>query len=471
MHRRGGWLRFWRDWGAMVAEQIKPLDAKTIGASTYAGRKPQTLIQAAKHNLRAIQKELGANSHIDATRICLNEIMAGPDTPAGVAALALSLMAAAGVEVSKLRKDHTQAHELLFTLSADTTVNTQDYFGRCLAWVGDQFGHDNILSAVVHLDEAAPHLHILIVPVQDGRYLGTSLIDRARLKKLRALFAAEVAPTFGLKVMEPLTGARRSRAIEAIYDRLKTTQNAILQNVLWDVVKADIVRNPARYMARLGITHVPVNDGGAEFRRIALSTGKGGKTERRAKPYGFESGVSDDVVKPYGFEADPENHRNPPCVGFPSPTPPATSPQPAPATPSIDQWFDDVDQPLSDTPDEHGEVAAPARTEVIDHLATRYYDVTATPASQHLPDGDGVTLPDTQDLDQPNEIESEDDGFVEPTRVVRDCDLDPNQFHDGEYCPRPPPAPRLKRQAADQWVSAALASRSKPTPRPCVHRH
>ena len=76
-----------------MSEQIKPLDAKTIGASTYRGRKAQTLLQAARHNLRDIQKEIGANSRIDASRICLNEVMAGADNPAGVAAQALSLMA------------------------------------------------------------------------------------------------------------------------------------------------------------------------------------------------------------------------------------------------------------------------------------------------------------------------------------------------------------------------------------------
>lgn len=378
-----------------MSEQIKPLNAKTIGASTYAGRKPQTLLQAAKHNLRAIQKELGANSHIDATRICLNEIMAGPDTPVGVAALALSLMAAAGVDVSKLRKDHTQAHELLFTLTADTTVHTRGYFGHCLTWVGGQFGPDNILSAVVHLDESAPHLHILLAPIEAGRYVGTSLIDRARLKKLRALFAAEVAPAFGLKVMEPLTGARRSRAIEVIFDRLQTTQDAILQSSLWETVKVDIVRNPARYMARLGITLVPVNDGGAEFRRIALSTGKGGKTERRAKPYGFESGVSDDLPKPYGFEHDPEKHRNPSCVGLPPKAPPP---------------------PVA----------------------------TAPPATRKT--APAPTLPDVPLIDP--------DGFIEAETRLHDSDLDPDRFHDGDYFPTPPPAPRRHRQATEAALMA-----------------
>ena len=361
-----------------MSEQIKPLDAKTIGASTYRGRKAQTLLQAARHNLRDIQKELGAGSHIDASRICLNEVMAGPDTPTGVAKLAQTLMEGAGVDVSKMRKDYNQAHELLFTLSADTTVNTKDYFGRCLAWVGDQFGRDNILSAVVHLDEAAPHLHILLAPIEAGRYVGTSLIDRTRLKKLRALFADEVVPGFGLKVMQPLTGARRSQAIEMIHERLQTTQDAILHSALWETVKVDIARNPARYMERLGLTIAPLNDGGAEFQRIALSQGKGGKTERRAKPYGFETGVSDGVAKPYGFESDPENHRNPPCVGFTPKAPPASQ-LPAPATPPTEPWFDDDNQPLTSTPNADGEIAPPAH--------------------QALPDVD-----DTHDFDQLNEI-------------------------------------------------------------------
>ena len=401
--------------GVQMSETIIPFGAKTIGASTYRGRKAQTLLQAARHNFRDIQKELGANSHIDAGRIGLNEIMAGPATPAGVAALALELMAGAGENVTKLRKDYTQAHELLYTLAADTSINPHDYFGRCLAWTGEQFGHDNIVSAVVHMDESAPHLHVLIVPVQDGRYLGTSLIDRARLKKLRAMFASDVAPAFGLKVMPPLAGAMRAKVILMIYERLESTLDPVLQSALWLTVKADIARNPAPYMARLGIVpehDTPVNDGGKAFKRIALSTGKGGKTERPAKPYGFETGVSDGVQKPYGFESDPENHRNPSCVGFA----PKAPPQPASKAPP-EQCIEDVDQPLTDTPNADGEVAPPAR---------------------HDPhDVDGVTLHDTHDGDQSTsnaqQVSASDDSnlndvqFIELTTRHRDHDQ-PNEI-------------------------------------------
>lgn len=380
---------------------ILPLGVKTIGASTYRGRKAQTLLQAARHNLRDIQKELGANSHIDATRIGLNEVIAGPGTPTGVAALALELMAGAGVEVGKLRKDHTQAHELLFTLPADSTVNTQAYFKHCHAWAVDQFGRDNILSAVIHRDESAPHMHVLIVPMDGGRYVGTSLIDRAKLAKLRAGFATDVAPVFGLRVTPPLTGAARAKVIEVIYGRLQSTHDPILNSALWLTVKADIARNPASYAARMGIVPeytLPGNDGGKEFKRIALSSGKGGKTERREKPQGFGNGQSDGVPKPQGFENDPEKHRNPPCVGL---TPKPTH-SPAPK------------------------------------------------AAQHLPNEIDVAHLD-------------DEQFIEQITRHHDCDQAPDRYDSvtGDFIPIKPTAPRRHQQTVHEALMALNSHRVK----------
>lgn len=453
---------------------IIPIGAKTIGASTYRGRKAQTLLQAARHNLRDIQNELGANSHIDATRICLNEIVAGPGTPAGVAALALALMAGAGVEVGKLRKDHTQAHELLFTLPADTTINTQDYFTRCHAWTVDQFGEDNILSAVIHRDESAPHMHVLLAPIDGGRYVGTSLIDRGKLAKLRAGFATDVAPAFGLRVMPPLTGAARAKVIALIHERLESTHDPVLQSVLWLTVKADIARNPASYMTHFGIVPeygLPGNDGGKAFKRIALSSGKGGKTERRAKPYGFERAQSKDVAKPYGFENDPEKHRNPSCVGFTPKVAPAPAPKAPPLSaqaPPPDQHFDDVDQPLSDIPNADGEIAAPAPAPTprpapalpIERGETLAAPPPLTRAFRPAP----LPASTTSTRAQPEAP------FVELTTRHRDCDQSPDHydFTSGDFIPTKPPAPRLLRQAADGWVTAALDTRSQT---PGARRH
>ena len=264
----------------------------TIGQSTRSGRKPSTLLGAARHNQRAIQSERGGRRHIDPARSNLNEIIAGPATPEAVVALALALMTAAGVKVDKLRKDHTQAVELLFSLPLETTIDTGEYFRQCLAWASGRFGEPNILSACIHRDEAAPHCHILILPLVDGRVRGSGLITRPALKELRKSFSREVASGFGLKEQPGrMSGAEHGIAARMVLEKLESSQDPILKSGLWDVVKKDINRNPAQYMERLGI-ELPTNKPETKkpqrtMADIFTSPGKGGKIERPFKPIGF----------------------------------------------------------------------------------------------------------------------------------------------------------------------------------------
>lgn len=302
----------------------------TIGQSKRAGRKPSTLLGAARHNQRAIQAERGGRSHIDVARSHLNETIAGPDTPEEVVALALALMTAAGVKVDKLRKDYTQAVELLFSLPPDTTIDTGEYFHRCLAWAGERFGKLNILSACIHRDEAAPHCHILILPLVDGRVRGSSLITRPALKELCKSFGGEVAHGFGLK--EPpgrMSGVEHGRLARMVLEKLESTQDAILQSCLWLTVRRDIEREPARFIAALGIEFEADKPTTKKPRRtmvqIFTSPGKGAKHE---KPIGFDipskAGAKNSVIqsrlKPIGFDHEANNHdqeqRNLSCVGF-----------------------------------------------------------------------------------------------------------------------------------------------------------
>lgn len=299
---------------------------KTIGLSTRMKRKPQTLLQADRHNLREDQKERGSRGHIDPTRSHLNQRIAGPALSADVVARALARMTEAGQ--NPIRRDYTQAYELLFSLPAGTTIDTAIYFGQCLKWAVSQFALDNILSADEHHDEAAPHLHILVLPMTGAHYLGSKLIDRARLANLRDSFA-ELALMFGLK--EParrLHGARKEMAARMVLAHLQTTQDAILMSALWATHKQDIERNPARYVAALGLVlteqAAPVQKV-KTMNQIFTSAGKGPKVERVVKPIGFGCGslhtVGSDVVKPIGFENGSENIETiPVLVSAPKPS-------------------------------------------------------------------------------------------------------------------------------------------------------
>lgn len=398
-----------------MSGEVLFFSVKTIGLSTRMKRKPQTLLHAVKHNLREDQKERGSRSHIDPARSHLNQRIAGPALSADVVALALARMAGAGYK--PLRHDYTQAYEALFSLPAGTSIDTNVYFRRCLSWAVDQFGLDNILSAGVHHDEAAPHLHILVLPMAGTRYMGSKLIDRVRLANLRESFA-ELALAFGLK--EPtrrLHGAMKEATARMVLAHLETTQDAILQSAMWFTAKQDIERNPARYAAALGLVlpelAAPIKKI-KTFRDIALSTGKGPKLERPDKPIGFGGGAwmarADDVVKPIGFksdrEDDPKNIETiPVLVSAQKPLSPLSA-RPPPARPP----------------------QAPR------------------PAPRPAPE-----LPEPQ---FENGVE------VETTRV-RDSDRDTAMYDldTGEYF-RPPAPARHARQAADAWVKSAVMART-----------
>ncbi len=48
------------------------------------------------------------------------------------------------------------------------TRDEQDaYFRRALEWIEDRHGKENVLSAVIHRDEATPHMTVMTIPLDD----------------------------------------------------------------------------------------------------------------------------------------------------------------------------------------------------------------------------------------------------------------------------------------------------------------
>lgn len=400
-----------------MKEGIRAPSVKTIGLSGYNNRKKQTLLTAARHNLRDIQKELGADGHIDPGRICLNQTLAGPDTPAGVVALAKSLMD--GIGYTPKRKDYTQAHEVLITLPGRSTVEAGQYFSFCLDFIVAQFGPDAILSAIVHHDEAEPHLHVLLIPIAGGQYVGSSLITKPSLAELIDKFAADALKSFGIVVMTSIKGKDRARAAQMVDKGLRVALDGIASPALLQAILKAAARHPAPFMEPLELRlDDQLDDGGAAFRRIALSTGKGAKKERDYKPYGFEKTIIPDQRKPYGFEKAVdqtiETPRNHPCVvsAINPPLPSAKPPTPA-TMKDVSNRSDSVGKSATDSPVSTGG--------------------KQPPTAEHFPE----------------------------SIRVRDSDLDPALYDPttGEYFKPPPKPARQQKQAADAWVKSALSNR------------
>ena len=76
----------------------------------------------------------------------------------------------------RYRKDAIKALELVLTYSPDATVDIHEWEKANVKWLKDTFniagdGKDNLVSAVCHLDESTPHIHAMVIPVDDKGHL------------------------------------------------------------------------------------------------------------------------------------------------------------------------------------------------------------------------------------------------------------------------------------------------------------
>jgi Plasmid recombination enzyme len=248
----------------------------TIGRSKREGRKPSVLLDAARHNLRQINAELGPGSSIDSGRTRLNQILRGPDQAEHVVNISKSKITEAGADIRKLRYDYVQAIEILISPKCDLAHETESFFQASVEWIEAWFGKDKVLSAVLHLDEPKPHLHVLISPVANGKVNGSRLINRQNLMEQKTAFQAEVASKFGLRLPQSkLSKAGKRQAAILVLTHLDTTQSQLLQDPAWPSIKTAIYRDPIAFLSDYGI-HAEVAESPQAMRTsTAIFTSKG----------------------------------------------------------------------------------------------------------------------------------------------------------------------------------------------------
>jgi len=113
-----------------------------------------------------------------------------------------------GLMPEKIRSNAVMAVELVFTASPDFNGNWGGYLQSALSWGLETFGIDpekkDIRPAInyaVHHDESTPHLHLLVVPLKDGKLNAKSFIggSRDRMAELQNDFYEKVGKKFELE--------------------------------------------------------------------------------------------------------------------------------------------------------------------------------------------------------------------------------------------------------------------------------
>ena len=103
----------------------------------------------------------------------------------------------------KRRKDAVLAVEYVMTASPEwwneaTPRQQAEFFARSEQWLENKYGKDRVVAAVVHRDEATPHLSAFVVPLtQDGRLSAKEFIGgRSKMRDDQSTYAESVKKLF-----------------------------------------------------------------------------------------------------------------------------------------------------------------------------------------------------------------------------------------------------------------------------------
>jgi hypothetical protein len=103
----------------------------------------------------------------------------------------------------KTRKDSVRFVDTLITSSPDFFKNkkyeeTREFFKAAVEFLSQKIGKGNIFSAVVHMDEKTPHMHLCFTPItEDGRLSAKEIIgNRTQLTKWQDDFFAHMVKKF-----------------------------------------------------------------------------------------------------------------------------------------------------------------------------------------------------------------------------------------------------------------------------------
>jgi hypothetical protein len=142
-----------------------------------------------------------------------------------------------------IRKDAVVMCQMLVTsdkkfFDSLTLEKEKEFFQQSLDFIADRYGHENIISAVVHKDEKTPHMHVNFTPIKEGKLAANAIFDKKELAALQTDFHASVGKSWDLNRGESREDKRRHQDV-ATFKR--TTAQAELEKVEAKLANAKVL--------------------------------------------------------------------------------------------------------------------------------------------------------------------------------------------------------------------------------------
>ena len=140
----------------------------------FAKRKGGAAKAIAAHNERT-KEAYASNPDIDKSRTVQNEHLIAPRWSYGQ-----EIRHRIGMAGCRVRRDSVKFVETLITTSPEFAKAHEsempEYFERALGFLKERVGEENIFSAVVHMDEKTPHMHLCFVQLTRDKRLSAKEI-------------------------------------------------------------------------------------------------------------------------------------------------------------------------------------------------------------------------------------------------------------------------------------------------------
>lgn len=135
-----------------------------------------------------------------------------------------------------------------FSPEAEKNINIDEWAEANKKWLINTFGEDNVLSAVLHLDEGTPHMHSMIIPIDSrNRLCAKSFIGgRMAMFKLQDSYG-KAMERFGLSRGEKFTRAKKQN-LGKFYNSIEKAANATVPEPLPDESISDYQMRVNQYL-------------------------------------------------------------------------------------------------------------------------------------------------------------------------------------------------------------------------------
>ena len=106
------------------------------------------------------------------------------------------------------------------------------FFEDATDYFAEKYGEENIISAVVHMDETTPHMHLTLVPIVDRRLCAKELFTPKTLRELQSDFWEKVGKKWDLERGKPGSQAKHKSVAEYKAQKILEVAQSKAENII-----------------------------------------------------------------------------------------------------------------------------------------------------------------------------------------------------------------------------------------------